>query len=626
MKKVLLSMLVMACAATASAAIYTYDFMSGGLAYKINEDGNNTVSVTHQQRSHYVGWSDELNMELCSPSYATLSGAVSIPSTVQYNNKMYRVTRIEQEAFWFCLNLTSISIPASVTTIEKNPFRYCINLETITVAEGNTKYDSRDNCNAVITKEAMNIDVLYINSSGSGDTYSEFWYTMPEEYAKDEVVVACKGTVIPSTVTSIGSDSFCGTRTLKSVVVPEGVTTIKKTAFVGSGIESLTLPSTLTKIGHAGFNGCDCLLDVYAYFDPANVTLDPNPNYPTLYDVWEGTLLLQPYNHPTNLHVYPEFVDWYVNQPEGSPWVSRQGDRFVVKGDLGQTPEATYIIGSWDGWAAEIALEQTNDGKWTITKAMDAGVEFKFKDENGNWYGGQDESGVNYFGITEEMVENGTAIALVDGANFRIPVAGEWTFTVDREAMTVVVSGEWPAPEPVQVYILGEVNDNYWSPAVGLKMDTEDNETFTAAEVNIDGRNDGYNYFSFTTKLAENADDWNGIAGYRFGAQSNDFEVTEELLGADLALQIGQNAFKLATGKYNFTLNYPGMTLKIEKVVPAGLKGDVNGDGDVNVIDITELIDVIMNDITDNPRADVNEDGHIDVMDITALIDIIMNM
>ena len=54
------------------------------------------------------------------------------------------------------------------------------------------------------------------------------------------------------------------------------------------------------------------------------------------------------------------------------------------------------------------------------------------------------------------------------------------------------------------------------------------------------------------------------------------------------------------------------------------LRGDVNGDGEVDVLDITALIDVIMNDGV-NPRADVNEDGEINVMDITALIDIIMN-
>ena len=54
------------------------------------------------------------------------------------------------------------------------------------------------------------------------------------------------------------------------------------------------------------------------------------------------------------------------------------------------------------------------------------------------------------------------------------------------------------------------------------------------------------------------------------------------------------------------------------------VSGDVNGDNDVNVMDITALIDIIMND-GDNPQADVNGDGQINVMDITALIDIIMN-
>ena len=64
---------------------------------------------------------------------------------------------------------------------------------------------------------------------------------------------------------------------------------------------------------------------------------------------------------------------------------------------------------------------------------------------------------------------------------------------------------------------------------------------------------------------------------------------------------------------------------KIEVFTLAGIIGDVNGDGEVDVRDITALIDVIMNSVTDNPRADVNADDEIDVRDITALIDIIMN-
>ena len=54
-------------------------------------------------------------------------------------------------------------------------------------------------------------------------------------------------------------------------------------------------------------------------------------------------------------------------------------------------------------------------------------------------------------------------------------------------------------------------------------------------------------------------------------------------------------------------------------------RGDVNCDGDVNVIDITELINMIMEIVpVDSFHADVNGDGLINVSDITALIDIIM--
>ena len=625
MKKLLLSLLVMLCASVAASA-YTYDFKSGDLAYKINTDGTNTVSVTFEQRSQYLTWSDEYGANTYTPAYENLPEALSIPSTVEYNGVTYTVTRIEQEAFWGCLGLKSISIPASVTAVEMNPFMYCYDLETITVDEGNTKYDSRDNCNAVITKEAMTVDVLYINVNNGVESV----YTMPQEYQKDEIVVGCKGTVIPSTVTSIGSHSMNSTVALKSVVIPEGVTTVKEYAFGGCGMESLTLPASITRLGNGAFSGCGYLLDVYAYFNPENVTVDPNPYNSSLYNLWDGTLLLQPYNHATNLHVYPEYVDWYVNQPAGSPWeASDNHERFVVKGDLGQqTAEAYYIIGSWDPlWTDSIAME-LNDGKWTITKAMDANVEFKFKDQAGNWYGGQDNAGVGCFWVTKDMVNEGTAIQLVDGANFKIPVAGEWTFTLDPTNMTVVVSGEWnePLPEETNVYILGEVGENDWATNVGLAMDTEDHVTFTA-DVTFDGRWEGYNYFSFTTKLAESANDWNGIAGYRFGAVSDGFDVTEALLGTELALQAGQNAFRIPAGDYNLSLNYADMKLVITKKA-AGKLGDANCDGKVDVNDVTTVINYILKK---NPspfsydNANVNGDDTVSVMDVTLIIDMILH-
>ena len=60
---------------------------------------------------------------------------------------------------------------------------------------------------------------------------------------------------------------------------------------------------------------------------------------------------------------------------------------------------------------------------------------------------------------------------------------------------------------------------------------------------------------------------------------------------------------------------------------PAGLLGDVNGDGRVNVSDVSALINMILG-LTpmDKTRADVNGDGRVNVSDVTALINIILGI
>ncbi len=107
--------------------------------------------------------------------------------------------------------------------------------------------------------------------------------------------------------------------------------------------------------------------------------------------------------------------------------------------------QATYLIGSFNGWndATMVALTKNADGKWVGIQAMDANGTFKFKDENGTWIGA--ESNGNCI-VQYEFVKNGAALHLaVPGQNFEIPVAGTWTFTVDRDSnpMTVVISGDW---------------------------------------------------------------------------------------------------------------------------------------------------------------------------------------
>ena len=60
------------------------------------------------------------------------------------------INTIEDGVFDGCSGLTAIEIPASVGYIGGSVFDNCGGLESIKVREGNKKYDSRENCNAVI--------------------------------------------------------------------------------------------------------------------------------------------------------------------------------------------------------------------------------------------------------------------------------------------------------------------------------------------------------------------------------------------------------------------------------------------------------------------------------------------
>lgn len=54
------------------------------------------------------------------------------------------------------------------------------------------------------------------------------------------------------------------------------------------------------------------------------------------------------------------------------------------------------------------------------------------------------------------------------------------------------------------------------------------------------------------------------------------------------------------------------------------LKGDVNGDGEVNIADINAIIDMILAGES-NDKGDVNDDGEVNIADINKIIDLILS-
>ena len=58
------------------------------------------------------------------------------------------------------------------------------------------------------------------------------------------------------------------------------------------------------------------------------------------------------------------------------------------------------------------------------------------------------------------------------------------------------------------------------------------------------------------------------------------------------------------------------------------IPGDVNGDGDIDIVDVTSTIGYVIHQVPANfifEAADVNNDGTVDIVDVTSIIDMIIN-
>ena len=84
------------------------------------------------------------------------------------------------------------------------------------------------------------------------------------------------------------------------------------------------------------------------------------------------------------------------------------------------------------------------------------------------------------------------------------------------------------------------------------------------------------------------------------------------------------NGNEVSLNDMSFTMPDSNVTITVTWKL-AGLKGDVNRDGNVDISDVVALVNIILNSSSDHQaEADLNNDGDIDISDVVALVNIIL--
>ncbi len=546
--------------------------------------------------------------------------------------------------------LQSVYIPKNVASFTAPS----MTLNSIEVDEENATFDSREGCNALI------------------------------ETATDKLLVGLYSTVIPSSVKHIASHAFHGVSW--NGTIPEGVKTIGEHAFSMSSIEALTIPASVDSIGDNAFSKCYELTSISV--DPANSTYDSREGCNALIETATNTLLkgcgvtVIPATvtaiAPSAFEGCREERD--ITVPNS---VTAIGERAFCSSNFTSItlPEGLTRIEQhalslcYDLTAITIPAQMKSIGYYAFY--ADKGIEEIVVPE------GVDSIAEGAFSYCDKLAHVvipstmrtiGTdaflqSMALTDvEVGMRVPIAIDAKVFPNRaNAVLTVPYGTKAAYEAAAVWqdfreivemegvdesshlYANDTTIRLSSPRQSIALQLDNERTLIACEFNLllpdglsieedeDGylvadivgtrssrhsievRNDGNGKYHFLCYSGQNKP---------FKGNSGDF-ITLTLV-ADEGMAEGNYTATLQDiifsdeNKQQLNLASSTFNISIVDIMP----GDANGDGQLNVMDIVEMVGHIMDDPSDTfvfAAADIDGNGTVNVMDLVNLVELIMN-
>jgi len=196
------------------------------------------------------------------------------PGFISFDMSSSNVTSIGDRAFFWCVNMTSVTLSPNLESIGVSAFYNCRGLIDIVIPDsvesiGSAAFSNCDALDSVTLPDNAGFTAIPDNlfkGDGSLETTNIASLTHLESIGSqaffDSGIISI---TLPNSVTSIGSGAFNACRSLKSITLPDntGFTVLSdKLFFECKALESLTIPASVYSIGADAFNGCNMLEEI----------------------------------------------------------------------------------------------------------------------------------------------------------------------------------------------------------------------------------------------------------------------------------------------------------------------------------------------------------------------------
>ena len=221
--------------------------------------GCDSLKYNEHEGMYYLGGESNPYLIFIKPKDKTKTSYELNENTVFINNHAFSycknltslvihdgITSIGSDAFQQCSALTSITLSENLTVISDNTFVHCGKLESISIPDKVTSIGSGafSFCNSLKSINLGN----GLTSIGDNAFY----------YCKNITDIT-----LPDSVTTIGDGAFTNCSGLTNITLPDGITSIEDGTFKNcTKLEAIILPKRVTSIGYMAFDNCTALTSI----------------------------------------------------------------------------------------------------------------------------------------------------------------------------------------------------------------------------------------------------------------------------------------------------------------------------------------------------------------------------